>query len=486
YTAGNTSGYFVVIARSSNGKADTTDITIPTTAASISSIVVSPATATVASSATQQFTASAKLVGGSTLSNPEVTWSATGGTVNSSGRYTAGTTAGTYRVIARSSNGKADTSAVTVTGSAVTVTKVTLSPASVNLVAGGTQTFATQVTYSNGTTQTNPALTWSATGGTMGSGQTYTAGTVTGAYRVIATAANGKADTSVVNVTGVSSPPPSGANSMYFNSAEAGCGSDPNIILCDDFEDGDWYTKDADQANSSGGLLQTDGWSGTIYANPITPAKAAVCGSRGAKGTNCTATYGTLSGSQDSRNMADHEFNGGPVTELWARWYYTADAGYRWGAEKHTNFTKAAGDIAWFNIQFNCGAGSSQSSATPYVQIIHGNSHTCQPPNASSISLQSGTWYYFEVHLKLNSAGLNADGLIEIWINDCGANGVCTGSPTLRTRMTNVSFDRNQSGCKTSPCKIETLWFENWANPKSAGTSYLDQIKVSKAGMIGF
>jgi hypothetical protein len=73
-----------------------------------------------------------------------------------------------------------------------------------------------------------------------------------------------------------------------------------------------------------------------------------------------------------------------------------------------------------------------------------------------------------------------------MWINDCGADGVCGGTPTLRTRMTNVAFDRDQPGCLMSPCRIEVLWFENWANPGSIGTGYLDQIKLSKAGPIGF
>jgi hypothetical protein len=73
-----------------------------------------------------------------------------------------------------------------------------------------------------------------------------------------------------------------------------------------------------------------------------------------------------------------------------------------------------------------------------------------------------------------------------MWINDCGTNGVCSGTPTLRTHLINVGFDRNQTGCETSPCQIEALWFENWANPASTGTGYFDQIKVSKAGPVGF
>ena len=48
-----------------------------------------------------------------------VTYAATGGTVSTTGLYKAGTTAGTYRVIAVQQGGtKADTSAITVTATA--------------------------------------------------------------------------------------------------------------------------------------------------------------------------------------------------------------------------------------------------------------------------------------------------------------------------------------------------------------------------------
>jgi hypothetical protein len=292
--------------------------------------------------------------------------------------------------------------------------------------------------------------------------------------------------TASVDKTNNQNPPPvtGGSPTVYFNSSEPGCdGSDSNVVFCDDFETGFWYTADCDHG---GNTAVQKGWCGTIFSNPITPVGAATCGSKGAKHTNCAAHGGRHDGSQGGVNMADHQFSGGPVTELWARWYYRTDPGYQWGAEKHTNFTKEAGDITWFNIQFNCGTGSADNTAEPSIQIIHGPSSNCWKPNQGTFSLQSGRWYYFEVHARLNSSGTVSDGLIDMWINDCGTDGVCSGTPTLRTHLTNVGFDRNQSGCQTSPCKIETLWFENWANPASTGTGYLDQIKVSKAGPIGF
>jgi hypothetical protein len=294
--------------------------------------------------------------------------------------------------------------------------------------------------------------------------------------------ANGSSYTVSFDVA--SSTPPVG-NHLFFNSSEPGCGTDPDIVFCDDFEDGDWYVKDCDQASASGGFLQTDGWCGSIYANPITPAGAGSCGGAGVAGTDCAASGGALSSGSGGGNMAMHELSGGPYTELWARWYHKTDSGYQYGAEKNVNFTKVAGDITWFNIQFNCGAGGASSTATPSIQILHGTD-VCQGPNVSGITLQSGRWYFYEVHVRLNSSGTTPDGLIEMWINDCGTTGVCTGTPTLRTRMQNVAFDRNQSGCLTSPCEIDVLWFENWANPGSTGTGYFDQIKVSRAGPVGF
>ncbi len=62
-------------------------------------MVLTPATASVAAGATQQFTASGKMSDGS-MKAVTVTYAATGGTVSTTGLYKAGTTAGTYRVIA--------------------------------------------------------------------------------------------------------------------------------------------------------------------------------------------------------------------------------------------------------------------------------------------------------------------------------------------------------------------------------------------------
>jgi hypothetical protein len=166
------------------------------------------------------------------------------------------------------------------------------------------------------------------------------------------------------------------------------------------------------------------------------------------------------------------------VREVYVRWYAKWQPGYMFGAEKHMNITNSDGDIAFANVQLNCGTGSANSTATPYIQIIHG-ANVCQAPNISSITLQSGRWYFFEMHLIADAT----NGTVELWINDCGTAGTsCGSSPILRTRMTGVDLPGNANGSQ-----IQTVWLENWSNPSSSGTgAYWDQLKVATRGPIGF
>jgi hypothetical protein len=197
YTAGTVLGNFRVIV-SSGGKADTSAITI--SSADLTSLSISPSTASLAPGATQQFTASGTWSNGSTLA-PVVTWSATGGSITSGGVYTAGTASGTYRVIGTHAAGRADTSLVTITPPAPVLVSVTLSPASVSLSPAATRQFSVTGTWTGGGTGA-PSVTYTATGGTITAGGLYTAGTTTGTFRVIAKHTGGTvADTSSVTIS---------------------------------------------------------------------------------------------------------------------------------------------------------------------------------------------------------------------------------------------------------------------------------------------
>ena len=202
YTAGSTPGTYRVIATQTGGtKADTSIVNIAVPAAVLVQMVLAPAAVTLAPAGSAQFGVTGTWSDGS-VTAPAVSYAATGGTITAGGVYTAGATAGTYRVIATQQGGaKADTSAVTITAAAATLSKLTISPKSVSLAANGTQQFAVSGAWSDGSV-TVPAATYSATGGTITAGGVYTAGATAGTFAVIATQQGGtKADTSAVTVT---------------------------------------------------------------------------------------------------------------------------------------------------------------------------------------------------------------------------------------------------------------------------------------------
>ncbi|MFN8652031.1 MAG: hypothetical protein U0133_09040 [Gemmatimonadales bacterium] len=204
FTAGNSTGTFRVIATQQGGTlADTSTVNVTSPSATLTQVILAPASASVAAGLTQQFTVSGLMSDGSTIV-PAVTYSVTGGTITTGGLYTAGSGTGSFRVIATQQGGTlADTAAVTIT--APVLTQVSLTPASVSVVAGNTQQFAVSGRLSDGSSNT-PAVTYTATGGTITTGGLYTAGSTTGSFRVIATQQGGTlADTSAVTIT---APPP--------------------------------------------------------------------------------------------------------------------------------------------------------------------------------------------------------------------------------------------------------------------------------------
>ncbi len=283
----------------------------------------------------------------------------------------------------------------------------------------------------------------------------------------------------------------------YYNSSEPGCdGSDPNVVFCEDFEvsgeanfpDGHWYGENCDVANDNGGIgAQTKGWCGSIYAEPITPDGAGVCGPGTTPFGDCVGTAGTKTDTS-ARNMALRHLKtpvcGASGSEqcgvdtLYVRWYAKWLEGYQFGAEKHLAFTTDTADIAFGNVQLNCGAGRASPDATPYIQIIHGED-LCQSPNVSDIVINSGRWYFFEMRVTAHPT----DGVVQLWINDCGPAGTtCGDAPILRTELMEIELPGNVNGDQ-----IETIWLESWANPISTGTGpYWDNLRASLVGPIGF
>ncbi len=172
-----------------------------TPAYTLTSFTVSPSTGTaLAPGQTRQFSTQ-QLWSDGQARNFGVTYTATGGSISSSGLFTAGSVAGSFMVIANCLCGALDTAFVTVDVPAQ-LTKITVSPKTVSLNAGATQQFGATANWSTGAT-TLPPITWSATGGSISTGGLYTAPTTAGTYQVIVAHSGGTLrDTAVVTVTG--------------------------------------------------------------------------------------------------------------------------------------------------------------------------------------------------------------------------------------------------------------------------------------------
>jgi hypothetical protein len=218
YAAGSVAGTYRVIAATTTGTlADTSIVVVsapaPAPAPTLVAVNLTPVSASLSAGATKQFSAYGTSSAGDSIP-VAVAFTATGGTINSSGLYTAGTTAGTFRVIAVASSGAlADTAAVVITAPAPTLSAVYVTPVSASLAAGGTQQFLAYGRNSAGDS-IPVTVAFTASGGSVTASGLYTAGSTGGTFRVVAKeSVSGLADSSAVTVT---VPAPSTATGIPY------------------------------------------------------------------------------------------------------------------------------------------------------------------------------------------------------------------------------------------------------------------------------
>jgi uncharacterized protein YjdB len=166
-------------------------------------ITLTPKNATLRTGASLQFGATGIRNTGDTLV-VSVSYAATGGTITTAGRYTAGSVPGTYRVIGTYGNGNsklADTAAVAVM--AIPVAGVTVTPAEVGVRVGeGSVQLAAAVVDSAGSPLTGRTVSW--TSSASGVASVSTSGLVTGltvGTATITATSEGKSGTATVTVT---------------------------------------------------------------------------------------------------------------------------------------------------------------------------------------------------------------------------------------------------------------------------------------------
>ena len=187
------------------------------------SLSLTPSTSTVAAGGTVQFSATV-----SGTSNTAVTWSVTGGSISPAGLYTAPSAAGTYTVKTTSAADSTKSATASVTVTAAPVVAVSISPGTATVKTGTTQQFAATVTGNS-----NTAVTWSATGGTISAAGMYTAPGSAGTYTVKATstADTTKAASATVTVTAAAAQIAVSPTAINFSSTTTNSSSIQSLTL---------------------------------------------------------------------------------------------------------------------------------------------------------------------------------------------------------------------------------------------------------------
>ena len=425
FTADSRPGTYHVVATTRTGTLGDTAVVIEPTSvdsapgnptAILTAITLTPGTISLTPGARQQFRASGRWSDGS-ATTMSATYSATGGTITSTGLYSAGSTAGSYRVIATDqARSLADTALLTIEPPAApepapptaTLVDITLTPASVSLTSGDTQRFTVSGSWSDGSASPLSA-TFSATGGAISSTGLYSAGSAAGGYRVIATDETGSlADTALVTIESPPAPPASG-----------GCDIDKSqLTFYGNFEEpSPWSIWRLDEARSTDGSTP---WALDLRTTPVRECDQAA----------------RIELRKNDGLIADnhrHEIklqstgagggNGGvPVpagvtpigrlgSEVWWGWSVYIPSNWvfesGWAPETIMQVVQAGRSPA-FSLGID---GANFYTETRYGHGSQGSS-TITVVRTSTSSITRGAWADFVVHAKWSSGG---DGILEIW-----------------------------------------------------------------------
>src|SRR5439155_193222 len=169
----------------------------------VSSVTVSPASATVQVGQTVQLTATPKDASGNPLTGRAVTWSSSNtavASVDGNGLVTGGTSGSA--TITATSEGQSGTSSITVSG--VAVSSVTVTPASANLPVGQTVQLTATPKDANGNPLTGRMVTWSSSNNSVASvtSSGLVSGGAAGSATITATS-EGQSGTAAITVTPV-------------------------------------------------------------------------------------------------------------------------------------------------------------------------------------------------------------------------------------------------------------------------------------------
>lgn len=301
----------------------------------------------------------------------------------------------------------------------------------------------------------------------------------------------------------------------YLNCAttEPGVNSDPNTLMCDDFEDGSWYRYECRSKGTPIGQPvgpanpANDGWCGNTFNGHVPscdngpyPEGEVPCvdqGNGGGGGTDwarcsptittvnnrafalsdCAAFSGVKDPSGGGHAMADHSFIGQTeYDEIYFRYYIYTVAGGIWGHEKMVSFNPCCAGIGGIKFVNLISSSGVNEPAQPVIKLQHEGGIPLDQ-NVSFVSLAHDRWYYIEVHIKLNKPAGASNGTVEFWIDDCGPDGLScptVQNTTLIGRRTDVIVDNDGS-------RLGSVWIENWSNQCPCGPAehFYDNVVLS-------
>ena len=437
-------------------------------------IEVTPSTVSLAPGAKQQFSAIGRDQSGAKY-GVQVTWKTTGGTISTTGLYTAPATAGTYRAIAtRVGDVLADTSVITVGsssgGTSGSTLQIEVTPATVTLAPLATQQFTGRGTDKSGVYY-SVRIVWRATGGTVSTSGLYTAPSTAGSYKVIGTREGDViADTAVVTVSGST-----GTASLANECARAR----PEWIWCDDF-DADRLARYFEYGQAGGRFTRAPG--------------VGNAGSYGMKAVYTTAAQ-TSSGSLHLAFGKTPQAYFRPVDagtanyrEVYWRIFVRYPANWQGGGgEKLSRATSFVSGSSWAQsmIAHVWSGGSAPGSDYLFIDPASGtdaagNVKTTTYNDFANLrwlgraqgltplfsAAMRTSWHCVEAHARLNSAGLS-NGLFELWVDG--------------------KLDATRSGLNWvgsySTYGINAVFIENYWNGGSPVVQerYLDNFVVSRA-----
>lgn len=214
YVAPTREGTYRVIVSAAGGTvADTAVVTVarqtgPPPVAVVTEFKLNPATGSVLTPGqTRQFSTAVTWSDGVGHA-VTVSYAATGGSITPNGIFTAGSDAGTFRVIAKCSCGLSDTAQVQVAATAPQLQSLTVGPKLVIIQTSASQRFTLTARWNTGATNV-PSVQWVTDGGTISQSGTYLAPSSPGTYMVAAVYDGGAVwDTArvVVQASGSSGP----------------------------------------------------------------------------------------------------------------------------------------------------------------------------------------------------------------------------------------------------------------------------------------